>query len=188
MIDTVTLVGECQNATDYSGCALELLAENEQAANAQWEWLEAQLTTSTADFLWVAGHYPIYSAGSDGTTPLLVTKLLPLLQQFNAHYISGHDHMHEHIVVEGVNMFVTGPGKMCCYDPIKLDTVPVGAIQFMVTGVNGQGMGVGPKPKTAMLSGFSSMEFDDDVRITMYKEDGTVVWAPPSIAARVRVE
>ena len=51
--------------------------------------------------------------------------------------------MHEHILHEGVNMFVTGPGRECCYAPTNLATVPDGAIQFMVSGANGQGAGVG---------------------------------------------
>jgi tartrate-resistant acid phosphatase type 5 len=185
MIDTVTLIGECLNETDFPGCPLFLRPEKVNAANMQWIWLETQLTQSTADFLWVAGHYPIYSAGSDGTTPLLVTKLLPMLKTHNAHYISGHDHMHEHIISENVHMFVTGPGRMCCYDPVNIDTVPKNDIKFMVSGTNGTGANIGPKPKTPMLSGFSSMEFDDDVTIKMYKEDGTVIWAPKAIHRRV---
>ena len=82
-----------------------------EAAKAQWEWLEAALEASTADYLWVAGHYPIFSAGGDGTTPLLVAKLLPLLAAHGAHYISGHDHMFEHIVAPAfpdTNMFLAG--------------------------------------------------------------------------------
>ena len=184
MLDTVTLVGACQGEEDYTGCPLVLHPDKVDASTTQWLWLETQLTQSTADFLWVAGHYPIYSAGSDGTTPLLVSKLLPMLKRVNAHYISGHDHMHEHIVEDGVNMFVTGPGKFCCYDPIKINTVPLEAIQFMVSGKNGQGRSIGPKPVTNMTSGFSSMEFDDEVTITMYQQDGEVVWAPPSIPCR----
>merc|ERR1712046_228389 len=85
------------------------------SAESQWTWIEDQLKSSQADFLWVAGHYPIYSAGNDGTTDTLVSRLLPLLKQHGAHYIDGHDHMLEHISYDGVEMFVTGMGRECCY-------------------------------------------------------------------------
>ncbi len=184
MLDTSTLAGYC--AEDYPGCPLQPLSARRgeiRAAETQWAWLEAQLNASQADFLWVMGHYPVYSAGSDGTTRVLVDRLLPLLKAHGAHYVSGHDHMHEHILDEGVNMFVTGPGKMCCYDPVHLDSVPAGTLQFMVSGANGQGKGVGPKPES-MESGFSTLVFDDDVQVVMRKEDGTPVWTPPPIPPR----
>ena len=182
MIDTVNLVGACLE--DVPGCDLVQTNDEITFAEDQWTWLSQQLNESTADFLWVGGHYPIYSAGSDGTTALLVSRLLPMLKAVNAHYISGHDHMHEHIIVDGVNMFVTGPGKMCCYDIPNWKTIPKDAMQFMISGTNGQGTGVGPKPTSDVLSGFSSLVFDDAVQVKMYKEDGTVLWKPPTIAAR----
>ena len=181
MIDTCSLAGVSDD--DCQGCELPGPPSLEEA-EAQWSWIEERLNTSTADFLWVGGHYPIYSAGQDGTTPVLVDRLLPLLKAHNAHYIGGHDHMHEHIVSEGVNMIVTGPGRECCYVPRKLHTVPKGAIKYMVTGRHGQGPGVGPKPTSDMLSGFSSLEFDDAVLMTLYKEDGTELYQAPPIAAR----
>jgi hypothetical protein len=180
MIDTVSLAGSCE--TDFAGCPLRDPTDPE-AAEDQWAWLEQQLEQSKADFLWVGGHYPIFSAGSDGTTAVLVQRLLPLLTKHGAHYIGGHDHMHEHIKHDGVNMFVTGPGKECCYDAVHLKTVPKGAIQFMVSGKDGQGPGVGPKP-ASMHSGFSTMDFDDVVQVIMHKEDGGNVWTPPPIQPR----
>ena len=185
MIDTVSLAGLCLAEEEYPGCPLEFAAgAEEDAGEEQWAWLAQQIDASTADFLWVAGHYPIYSAGSDGTTAVLVQRLLPMLRQAEAHYISGHDHMLEHIESDGVNMFVTGPGRECCYDATHNDTVPAGDIKFMISGPNGQGPSVGPKPESDMLSGFSSLQFDDAVATTFYKEDGTVLYRAPPIPAR----
>jgi tartrate-resistant acid phosphatase type 5 len=181
MIDTVTLSGLSDDVCD--GCELPG-PPSVEAAEEQWQWIGEQLTASKADFLWVAGHYPIYSAGKDGTTSLLVQRLLPLLEQHGAHYISGHDHMHEHISVRGVEMFVTGPGRYCCYPPAKLSTVPEGAIKYMVSGLNGQGPSYGTKPPDEMQSGFSSLELDDTLQLTMYKEDGVALYAAPPIAPR----
>ena len=181
LIDTVDLCGICEE--EYVGCPLVGAAEDE----VQWTWLEQQLQTSTADFLWVGGHYPIYSAGGDGTTPLLVQRLLPMLKKYGAHYISGHDHMHEHLVHEGVNMVVTGPGRMCCYNTTHFDTVPAGAIKFMVEGPSGHGPKSNLPQNDTMLSGFSSLQFDDTVTMTMYKEDGETLYTAPPIAARSKV-
>lgn len=201
MIDTVVLAGMCEYELNARGsdlevtttteeeeeeeeCNLTMLDEYIEESKTQWEWLESELESSNADFLWVAGHYPIYSAGGDGTTEALVKQLLPLLKKHNAHYISGHDHMHEHVEVDGVNMFVTGPGRMCCYDTPKWNTIPKDAMKFMVSGNLGHGKSVGRKVEGDMHSGFSLLTFDDSVQVTMYKEDGTPVWEPAPIAPR----
>ena len=183
MIDTVVLTGVSDD--DCPGCELPGPASRSEAEK-QWAWLETQLNASTADFLWVAGHYPIYSAGKDGTTRELVKRLLPLLKAAGAHYISGHDHMHEHILYDGVHMFVTGPGKECCYEAKKRDTVPEGAIQYMISGPGGQGPSVGEKPKSEMLSGFSSLTFDDTAQIILYSDDGSILHTPALIAPRAK--
>ena len=117
LLDTAILCGESDVYDETTGTWRALTGAElpgpfyPEAAKAQWEWLEAALEASTADFLWVGGHYPIYSAGNDGTTPLLVAKLLPLLSKHGAHYISGHDHMFEHIVAPqfpDTQMFLAG--------------------------------------------------------------------------------
>ena len=105
-----------------------------------------------------------------------------------------HDHVSQYpphpslppdIFYEDVNMFVTGPGRFCCYDPVHWDTVPSGAMQFMISGNGGRGKSVGPQVEGGMQAGFSTMEFDDTVQITMYKEDGSAVYTPTPIGPRV---
>ena len=117
LLDTAILCGESDVYDEATGEWQTLTGAElpgpfyPEAAKAQWEWLEAALEESTADFLWVGGHYPIFSAGNDGTVPLLVDKLLPLLAAHGAHYVSGHDHMFEHIVAPrfpNTNMFLAG--------------------------------------------------------------------------------
>merc|ERR1712110_175780 len=93
-------------------------------AEQQWAWLEGKLNASKADYLWVTGHYPIWSVGSDGSTQCLISRLQPLLQQYGAHYISGHDHNLEHFVHNETQMFVAGAGKACCYPPDNLNSAP----------------------------------------------------------------
>jgi len=186
MIDTVRLAGLSDDACQ--GCPLPGPQEALRA-ESQWSWLEARLSTSTADFLWVAGHYPVYSAGSDGTTEELVNRLLPLLQRHNAHYISGHDHMLEHITFGAVQMFVTGAGMECCYLPTKRDTVPSGALKYMISGPFASGPSVGKKPSTRVSGGFATMEFlDESVQVAFHDQHGAELYAAPAIPRRSPAE
>ena len=92
-IDTVDLAGNSNihNPDDpnyYNPLPLKLKSE----AAEQWEWIEEQLRSSTADYLVVAGHYPVYSVCEHGNTDNLLTNLRPLLIEYGAHYLAGHDH------------------------------------------------------------------------------------------------
>ena len=48
------------------------------------------MSESTADYLLVAGHYPVYSVCDHGSSDLLISNLKPLLEKYQAHYLSGH--------------------------------------------------------------------------------------------------
>lgn len=181
MIDTVTLVGHSDDVCDQ--CTRPGPADL-AGAESQWGWLEDQLKSSDADFLWVAGHYPIYSAGNDGTNHLLVKRLLPMLKQYGAHYICGHDHMLEHLSYDGVEMFLTGMGRECCYSPKNIHTVPEGAIQFMISGHGGQGTAIGRKPAKPVKGGHASIQFDDVANVVYYNHDGDVLYTAPAVKPR----
>ena len=63
---------------------------NLQVAQTQYEWIESTLKESTADFLIVAGHYPVYSIAEHGSTAGLVEKLKPMMEKYNVTaYFSG---------------------------------------------------------------------------------------------------
>jgi hypothetical protein len=55
------------------------------------------MAASTADYLIVAGHYPVWSVCENGPTANLVAELKPLLEKYQGHYISGHDHCVEYV-------------------------------------------------------------------------------------------
>mmetsp|Transcript_63391 Transcript_63391/g.105303 ORF Transcript_63391/g.105303 Transcript_63391/m.105303 type:complete len:323 (-) Transcript_63391:183-1151(-) len=180
MIDTPTLAGILH---DFSGTPLHGLSETPDAAR-EWAWIEQQLSTSTADFLFVAGHYPIYSAGNDGTTRVLVEKLLPLLSRYGAHYICGHDHLAQHIISDGVHQFQNGMGMECCYGLNNIHTVPAGQVQYVISGKHALGQHIGRKPPL-VKGGFNSIAFEDDVaKIVYYKEDGVAIYTPPALPPR----
>lgn len=64
-------------------------------------------------WLFVAGHYPVFSVGTNGDTDELQTYLQPLLERYKVDaYFSGHDHMSEHLQRNGVDYFVAGAGAM----------------------------------------------------------------------------
>ena len=49
-------------------------------------------------WLLVVGHYPIFSRGEHGDISELKEYLLPLLIQYKVNaYLSGHDHISEHL-------------------------------------------------------------------------------------------
>merc|ERR1712160_7410 len=175
MIDTVGLAGLSDD--ECLGCALPGPG-NLTMAQGQWHWIEQQLSERTADFLWVAGHYPIYSAGDDGTTKTLVEQLLPLLKKYGAHYICGHDHMVQHIDMDGMQQFQNGMGRECCYGTGNMKTVPSGYIKYLISGSDAQGTHIGGDKPPKTKAGFNTMEFEDEaVTITSFTEDGTELYS-----------
>lgn len=79
--------------------------------SAQREWFEAQLADSKAEWLMVAGHYPVYSAGEHGSSRRLIDELRPLLEKYQVTaYFAGHDHSLQHSVNNGVHYIVSGAG------------------------------------------------------------------------------
>jgi len=67
--------------------------ESVELSEAQWDWIEETLRSSTAHYLIVGGHYPVWSIAEHGPTTCLVDRLRPLLQKYNVTaYINGHDH------------------------------------------------------------------------------------------------
>ncbi|CAE7428013.1 Acp5 [Symbiodinium sp. KB8] len=85
-------------------------------ASSQWDWIESQLSSSTADFVFVFGHYPVISGCSHGPTLILDALLQPMLEKYGAHYLSGHDHCQEYAEYKGVSYILSGVGHGCCYE------------------------------------------------------------------------
>lgn len=82
-------------------------------AKLQLQWLEHTLNSSKADWIVVAGHYPIFSGGEHGNTPELQEVVKPLLERYKVDaYLCGHDHTLQHLRSDGIDYFVSGAGAL----------------------------------------------------------------------------
>jgi hypothetical protein len=104
LIDTVVMAGNSDVRNEHGEIVKSLHGSelpgpvNQQAAADQWAWIESTLANSTADYLIVGGHYPVYSICEHGPSSQLVQMLKPLMEKYNVTvYFAGHDHCAEHI-------------------------------------------------------------------------------------------
>jgi len=77
----------------------------------QLQWIQTTLNQSTANWVFVVGHFPVYSGGEHGNTAELVKDVLPLLVKYKVDaYICGHDHTLQHLQSGQTNFYVSGNG------------------------------------------------------------------------------
>lgn len=147
MIDTVTLSGIGHKTNELTGeyytphgDALPGPADQDFADN-QWAWIENELeSASDADYLIVAGHYPVYSICEHGPTKILVSRLKPLLDKYHATaYINGHDHCQEHIEVDGVAYHTIGSAHGNDPSTAHESAIPKDSLKFHIGEGDGQG-------------------------------------------------
>jgi len=135
MYDSVILTGPSYHDDELDEFKAPNGTEHPLLASAQWAFLEQSMNESTADFLLVVGHYPVWSVCSHGPTKELVTYLLPMMVQYKVTaYISGHDHCLEHLETTPDNpvFILTGAGKECCYNDNNRKAVPTNSLLFSV--------------------------------------------------------
>ncbi|CAH1773161.1 unnamed protein product [Owenia fusiformis] len=66
----------------------------------QLDWIKSQLQNSKADWIIMAGHHPVFSTGSHGSSSTMYRDVLPLMEKYKvALYLAGHDHNYEHLRV-----------------------------------------------------------------------------------------
>jgi hypothetical protein len=86
------------------------------ASEKQIEWLDREISRSTAVWKVVYGHHPIYTAGSYDDRPDLIAALMPVLRNRADMYICGHDHNLQSLAPDGgVRFFVAGGGGAGLY-------------------------------------------------------------------------
>jgi len=80
-------------------------------SETQLKWLDRELSASKARWKVVYGHYSIYSNAGHSDTPGYDKILLPILRNRANAYMSGHDHVMQHLSPEGgVHFIVNGAG------------------------------------------------------------------------------
>jgi len=134
MLDTVTIAGNSQidgqskqrNGSDLPGPA------DKAAAEQQLHWLEKTLSESKADYLIVAGHYPVYSVCEHGPTAILQRRVKPLLLKYKVSaFLAGHDHCAEHIDVgDGVQYHGIGSAAYHVNKEDHKDTLKPGQLKY----------------------------------------------------------
>jgi len=113
-------------------------AKTMKMSEDQWAWINETLRTSTADWLFVAGHYPCYSGGEHGSDSGLDQKLVPLLESYHVDaYFSGHDHTVQHLQSNQIDYYVSGSGsKTGEYTPIPQSLFGSTTYGFMLYELN----------------------------------------------------
>jgi hypothetical protein len=166
-----------------------LQQQTDPLALAQLDWLTDRLASSTADYLWVGGHYPVWAIGQDPPTGVRQV-LRDLLNKYEANYFNGHEHDFEHIVEENtkVNYVSTGAGFFCCYADRNLGTVPQNSIKFASSGPGGEmWWGNVTIPDFEILSGFTSYRVGpDSMKVYYHAHNGTVLYTTEPILARTK--
>jgi len=198
VLDTIVLCGHKEGDEEYINEQLqeqlgfiggrktpaeERRSLREIAAEAQWTWLERELASSKADFLWVTGHYPIWSAAKFGPQQCLLDRLRPLLVAHGAHYISGHDHVLEHFEHRGLNTFVVGAGMQCCFDASNMWQVPPDATRYILAGEGGAQSR--PPAPFHVHGGFASLRFGaESAVVSLHAHNSTILYAAQPIPRR----
>lgn len=138
------------------------------SASGQLGWIGEELH-SNADYLFLVGHYPIYSACDHGPTFFLVSQLLPLLKDARATaHISGHDHCLNHIESEGIAHIISGAGAIGSHDVgfyglSNAGRIPKGSLKFHLSSENaGQNTG-----------GFVSITLGEQGRVQYHADNGS---------------
>lgn len=138
MIDTVQLSGNSQlndeDTDSLRGSELPGPADAVAAAN-QIAWIDATLKASTADFLIVAGHYPVFSIAEHGPTSSLQPSSFPYLRDNRVSaYLCGHEHNEQHIDVgDGIQYHVIGSAHLADGSTAHSGTIESGQLKFHAT-------------------------------------------------------
>ncbi|CAL1531088.1 unnamed protein product [Lymnaea stagnalis] len=140
-IDTVQLCGSTDDFTNVKPKG----PENKITADAQWTFIEESLKKSRADYLFTAGHYPVYSIAEHGPTDCLVQKLDPMLDTYKANgHLSGHDHNLQHLRVKSkagntIDYLVSGMANFIDISTTHMNSVPAGSLFFHYSNLASKG-------------------------------------------------
>jgi len=162
MIDTVLLAGNSdQGATKPSNFTL---------ASDQLAFIKTTLEKSTADFLVVAGHYPVFSIAENGPTRELQPDRFSYLRDYKVSaYLSGHDHNEQYIDVgDNIQYHVIGSAHKGNPSRRHAHTLKSGQLKFYDAH-----------------PGFASVSVSKSgMQIKHWKSNGELLFAAPVILPR----
>lgn len=174
MIDTVVLSGNSDVRDEQGNLVSELPgsklpgASNKDLADQQLVWLNQTLEASTADYIIVGGHYPIWSICEHGPTESLIEQVKPALEHYKATmWVNGHDHCMEYFNDGGyVDYHTIGSAHSNDPSTAHADAVPKGSLKFHTMGTNG---------------GFASFSASKTgITVTHHQGDGSVAYVAPA--------
>lgn len=128
-------------------------------------WIESALANSTADYIFTACHYPVWSGCEHGPTPVLVQKLRPLLKKYRVTaHLAGHDHCLQHIEEDGIHFINSGAGSKGFYSLKNAHRLGNNAkLDWYMVDSNSQGL----------ESGFAAVTLTSlNASVTYYGNDG----------------
>jgi len=104
---------------DYGSCHFAVVDTDVDFSpgSEQYAWLEADLESTTAEWVFVIHHHPAYSSGGHGGEEKVQEHLVPLYETCGVNMVfSGHDHIYERSYKDGVYYVVSGGGGAPLYD------------------------------------------------------------------------
>jgi len=140
-------------------------------ADAQVAWLNRTLMSSTADYLILAGHYPVYSVCEHGPTACLISEVKPIIDAAGVQIVvAGHDHCQEYLEVGATQYHGMGSAHTNDASTAHTGAVPAGSLKWHQPGTDGgYGMfSIGPDGLTA----------------THWSGKGELVYTAPTIKPR----
>jgi len=174
MIDTPTLAGNSQWNDDdidpLNGSQLPGPA-NYTLAQSQLAFIKDTLAESTADFLIVAGHYPVFSIAEHGPTKQLQPSAFPYLRQHKVSaYLCGHEHNEQYIDVgDGIQYHIIGSAHIGDSSTAHAGTLKKGQLKFH-------------DPRGG---GFASVEVSKaGMQIKHHDRQGKLLYTAPTITPR----
>jgi predicted phosphodiesterase len=105
--------GEQWYSFDYGDAHLIVIDTDADFApgSAQYTWLQKDLQSARAEWLFVVHHHPAYSSGIHGGDRRVQQYLVPLYEANKVDMVfSGHDHLYERSYKAGVYYIVSGGG------------------------------------------------------------------------------
>lgn len=139
-------------------------------ADDELAWIENTLSQSKAKWLFVLGHYPVWSIGEHGPTDVLVKSLEPLLEKYKVNaYFCGHDHSMQHLkpVDSSVDYFVIGAGHLTDHSTAHKDSVPHGSLRYWYA----------PEDMLSTHGAFATVTVSDHVNVTYIDYKGQYMYS-----------